>query len=245
MYAAHKKDINRHKSFHPLTYRNLSKVEQRQQEEEAKKKAATERGEELRRDQEQRRYDDLILAASADSVSGQLAKFRQVENIFAAEAKTERAGGSTSTGSGDLAGPASLSLLKSGTLSFRKDETGQGNDEAISGRKRGRDEGRLPADSDGGEVEGPGKDKKAVTGFMSTSDAAQLRKELDKLQKERHDPLRRIEQFQNRTVAAEAKRRALAAKTTAATVSADTCKDTEKDAIHSRIQELLLMKRRK
>ncbi|RNF03084.1 hypothetical protein TraAM80_05961 [Trypanosoma rangeli] len=245
MYAAHKKDINRHKSFHPLTYRNLSKVEQRQQEDEAKKKSAAERREELRRDQEQRRYDDLILAASADGVSGQLAKFRQVENIFAAEAKTERAGRSTSSGSGDLAGLSSLPLLKSGTLVFRKDEARQDNDEARSVRKRGRDEGCLPVDNNGSEVEGPGKDRKAVTGFMSTSDAAQLRKELDKLQKERHDPLRRIEQFQNRTVAAEAKRRALAAKTAAATVSTGTREDTEKDVIHSRIQELLLMKRRK
>ncbi|RNF17966.1 uncharacterized protein Tco025E_04697 [Trypanosoma conorhini] len=234
MYAAHKKDINRHKSFHPLTYRNLSKVEQRQEAEAAQKKAATERGEELRRDQEQRRYDDLVLAASADSVGGQLAKFRQVENIFAAEAKTGRADGSASAGNAEVAGVAS-SLVRSGALAFRKEEAG-------SGRKRGRDEGVPSAGA--GAADAAEKEKKVVTGFMSTSDAAQLRKELDMLQKERHDPLRRIEQFQNRTVAAEAKRRALETKS-AALASAGTGEDMEKDAIRGRIHELLQMKRRK
>ncbi|EKF30103.1 hypothetical protein MOQ_006091 [Trypanosoma cruzi marinkellei] len=243
MYAAHKKDINRHKSFHPLTYRNLSKVEQRQQEEEAKKKAEKERKEELRRDQEQRRYDDLILAASADSVSGQLAKFRQVENIFAAEGKKENASSSAPPVKDELASIASP-LVRSGALAFKKEGTehDEDGDEKTEGRKRGRDEAvGLPVGGDGSAVDGPREGRKTVTGFISTSNAAQLRKELDKLQKERHDPLRRIEQFHNRTVAAEAKRRELG--TGAAVVS--NCEDTEKHAIRSRIQELLQMKRQK
>ncbi|PWV02779.1 hypothetical protein C4B63_2g565 [Trypanosoma cruzi] len=241
MYAAHKKDINRHKSFHPLTYRNLSKVEQRQQEEEAKKKSAKERKEELRHDQEQRRYDDLILAASADSVSGQLAKFRQVENIFAAEGKKANASSSAPSVKDELANIASP-LVRSGAIAFKKEDTEHDGDEKTEGRKRGREEAvGLPVGGDGSAVDGPIEGRKTVTGFISTSNAAQLRKELDKLQKERHDPLRRIEQFQNRTVAAEAKRRELG--TGAASVS--NCVDTEKDAIRSRIQELIQMKRQK
>ncbi|KAF8298945.1 hypothetical protein TcYC6_0072930 [Trypanosoma cruzi] len=241
MYAAHKKDINRHKSFHPLTYRNLSKVEQRQQEEEAKKKSAKERKEELRHDQEQRRYDDLILAASANSVSGQLAKFRQVENIFAAEGKKANASSSAPSVKDELASIASP-LVRSGALAFKKEDTEHDGDEKTEGRKRGREDAvGLPVGGDGSAVDGPREGKKTVTGFISTSNAAQLRKELDKLQKERHDPLRRIEQFQNRTVAAEAKRRELG--TGAAPVSNSV--DTEKDAIRSRIQELIQMKRQK
>ncbi|KEG11887.1 hypothetical protein DQ04_02181030 [Trypanosoma grayi] len=231
MYASHKKDINRHKSFHPLTYRNLRKVEQRQEDEEAQKKADAERDVQLRHDQEQRRYDDLVLAASADGVSGQLAKFRQVENIFAAEAKV--AGGKHAGTAAASAAIDTPPLLQRGTLAFKKEEK-EADEKNVRKRTREDDEARSNSkkNSDGkGEV---------VTGYMSTSDAAKLRKELDTLQKARHDPLRRIERFQNRTVAAEAKRRAL--ETTSTTT---TCEGAEKNTIRSRIQELLEMKKRK
>ncbi|ORC91769.1 uncharacterized protein TM35_000053650 [Trypanosoma theileri] len=242
MYASHKKDINRHKSFHPLTYRNLSKVEHRQEQEEARKKLSDERNVQLRRDQEQRRYDDLVLAASADSVSGQLAKFRQVENIFAAENKVVSKGSSATVDSG-MSDIAPTLLKTSSSLTFKKEEGENDVEIKREERKRGREEDEPSSSSDNNN------NKKVVTGFLSSSDAAQLRKELDKLQKERHDPLRRIERFQNRTVAAEAKRRALESKMN--TVHSNNPSDsngsahTEKDVIRSRIQELLELKRQK
>ncbi|KAG8344265.1 N terminal domain [Trypanosoma vivax] len=244
MYASHNKDINRHKSFHPLTYRNLSKVEQRQEAEAARKKALEERSAQLRKDQEQRRYDDLVLMASGDSVGGQLAKFRQVENIFAAELATETLGGSGSVSKGEGAGKTDGAsqlpspLLKGGSLTFCKEE--QGADgllrPALSNgpaRKRSRGE-----DGNVSDTAAPGGGR-TVTGFVSSADAAQLRKELDRIQKERHDPLKRVEQFQNRAVAAEAKRRALEAQ-----AAVDRREDSQKDFLRSRIQELLDMKKK-
>ncbi|KAH9586431.1 hypothetical protein LSM04_001872 [Trypanosoma melophagium] len=241
MYASHKKDINRHKSFHPLTYRNLSKVEQRQEREESRKKANEERNLQLRRDQEQRRYDDLVLAASAGSVSGQLAKFRQVENIFAAESQVVSKGSSETVDNG-ISEMVPTVLKTSSALTFKKEEVQNNVEVKREERKRGREEDESSSSSD---------NKGVVTGFLSSSDSAQLRKELDRLQKERHDPLRRIERFQNRTVAAEAKRRALETKMTTLhnnngnSNSDSNSAHTEKDVIRGRIQELLELKRQK
>ncbi|RHW67737.1 hypothetical protein DPX39_110029900 [Trypanosoma brucei equiperdum] len=235
MYASHKKDINRHKSFHPLTFQNLSRVERGLEKEEEKKKAKEQRNAELLHDQEQRRYDDLVISASGDSIAARVAKFRQVENIFAAEEDKPALQSEAVAVMGQ----------KTSALTFQKDPL----EAKKSTQKRQRDDVTTENEKGGSEGQsfgGAGRKEEErkvsgslVTGFITKSDAVQLRKELDKLQKERYDPLRRVEQFQNRTVAAEAKRRALEARA----ASNNSRGDLQKDIIHSRLQELLDMKK--
>nr|CCC94827.1 conserved hypothetical protein [Trypanosoma congolense IL3000] len=218
MYASHNKDINRHKSFHPLTYRNLSRVERGLEEAEREQKAKEKRSAELRHDQEQRRYDDLVLASSADTMATQFAKFRQVENIFAAEA--DFAGKPTT--------PTVVAESNGSGLAFQKDPL---DTNGIQKRSREDSEGSCP--------QGSTASSGTVTGSISRSDAVRLRKELDRIQKERHDPLRRVEQFQNRTVAAEAKRRVVEARARAQSST----EDVQKDMVRDRLQQLLDMKK--
>jgi hypothetical protein len=65
-YAAHKKDINRNKSFHPLTFSNLSKVEARLETEQEKAKLQQSRRVQLQREADERRYDDLLSGGIAE-----------------------------------------------------------------------------------------------------------------------------------------------------------------------------------
>lgn len=86
MYRAHSKDINRNKSFHPITFSNLRKVERLKEARDEHKQAQVKRAEELRRDQEEKRYDELAGSSSRHDSSGlSHAHFSQVKNIFAAE----------------------------------------------------------------------------------------------------------------------------------------------------------------
>lgn len=89
MYKAHSKDINRNKSFHPLTFGNLSRVENLQAKEEEKKAAQEQRRQELARDQEELRYNELVFAGTgADGGGGDTSTsgaMLPVKRIFAAE----------------------------------------------------------------------------------------------------------------------------------------------------------------
>ncbi|CBH17143.1 hypothetical protein, conserved [Trypanosoma brucei gambiense DAL972] len=234
MYASHKKDINRHKSFHPLTFQNLSRVERGLEKEEEKKKAKEQRSAELLHDQEQRRYDDLVISASGDSIPHVLRSLDKWK-IFLRQRRINPHCSRRRLPMGQ----------KTSALTFQKDPL----EAKKSTQKRQRDDVTTENEKGGSEGQsfgGAGRKEEErkvsgslVTGFITKSDAVQLRKELDKLQKERHDPLRRVEQFQNRTVAAEAKRRALEARA----ASNNSRGDLQKDIIHSRLQELLDMKK--
>lgn len=81
MYGASKKDINRHKSFHPLTFANLSKVEQRLAEGEKKEAEVSQRKATLRRE----RDDDAL--AALDESGPSATRGRRMDWMFAAEAQ--------------------------------------------------------------------------------------------------------------------------------------------------------------
>lgn len=81
MYAAHKKNINRHKSFHPLTGQNLEKIEKKQAEQEQRDAQVTERKATLRRER-----DEDLIADLEDASSGVVpTKGPRVDWMFAAE----------------------------------------------------------------------------------------------------------------------------------------------------------------
>ncbi|CAJ1014056.1 hypothetical protein Q4I32_000290 [Leishmania shawi] len=283
MYRAHSKDINRNKSFHPLTYRNLRRVELLKEDAELSKETAAERQKELQRDQEERRYDELMLANPVDSLSGELARYRQTRNIFAAEyeadAKAAKALSVASPQSPQASEPGvqletstGASFPLNGFLNKFKKEEAYGpawvmkteirddTDAAASAvvpaeaetpmRKRQRDgaNGNYPSNAHDGSGEGEGATQRKengsgrapATGFVTSAEAAQLRKELNLAQKRRHDPLMRVKQYQNSCVAAAARQQHHEQET-----RAEAKQDNDKDKLQSRIRELLALKKRK
>ncbi|KPA82866.1 hypothetical protein ABB37_02630 [Leptomonas pyrrhocoris] len=270
MYRAHSKDINRNKSFHPLTYGNLRRVELLKEGDEEKKQRAAERQKELQHDQEERRYDELALANSADSLSGELARFRQTKNIFKAEYEAESAKrqheiknetgtyASTVTSSSALSsspfaafGNAFLSKFKKeghahessasadASLDAVKTEVkAEPSDESASSgvahRKRQRED-----DSEEGSSEL--KSSGVTTGFVTSAEAAQLRKELNLAQKQRHDPLLRVRQYQNSCVATAAREQ----QQQHTHQQRDSTAKDNSEALQSRIRELLARKKEK
>ncbi|KAG5480579.1 hypothetical protein LSCM1_06283 [Leishmania martiniquensis] len=274
MYRAHSKDINRNKSFHPLTYRNLRRVEQLKEDAELNKAKAAERQKQLQHDQEERRYDELVLANSADSLSGELARYRQTRSIFAAEyeadAKSAKDAPVTASQSPQaskqevqLKSVTGSSLPANGFLSkFKREEAGgsaysaekvQRQDDTATAaaaravepadaetpmRKRPRDDenGRsVTSSTDNGSA------NVNTTGFVTSAEAAQLRKELNLAQKQRHDPLMRVKEYQNRCVAAAARQqqREQESRTDAKQGSDD------KNVLQSRIRELLALRKKR
>ncbi|TPP41776.1 B3/4 domain family protein [Leishmania donovani] len=249
MYRAHSKDINRNKSFHPLTYRNLRRVEQLKEEAELNKQKAEERQKELQRDQEERRYDELVLANSADSLSGELARYRQTRSIFAAEYEAD----AQAAKDAPVASPHSPQVskpevqLKTSTgasfpvnsflRKFKKEESygstcvvkSEARDDTAAAasrtvasveaetsmRKRPRDDAKSnsPSSTHNGSGYGAGATKRRgdgdesapATGFVTSAEAAQLRKELNLAQKQRHDPLMRVKEFKKMPTLAVAK----------------------------------------
>lgn len=247
MYRAHSKDINRNKSFHPLTYANLSRVERLKERQDEKAAQASERQRELLHDQEERRYDELLLSNSSSSFGGVQARLRQTRNIFAAEyeaevvsesgrqqlgEKVERTSGPSEVvpEKGPPSGPASLGgcqflskfhkdpLSKLDT-SYKAEATSAKRDGAPLSTSTGMTTKRQRNDGSCDEVTAvdamPLKSEKSVegvtsaaptTGFVTSAEAARLRDEKRLLQKQRHDPLVRVRQYQNSHVAAEARR---------------------------------------
>ncbi|GET87992.1 hypothetical protein, conserved [Leishmania tarentolae] len=280
MYRAHSKDINRNKSFHPLTYRNLRRVEQLKEEADLNKQKAEDRLKELQRDQEERRYDELVLSNSVDSLSGELARHRQTRSIFAAEYEAD----AKAVKDASVASPQPPQLSKqevqlktsTGALfpvnsflsKFKKEEPYRSaclsiKEEAsdstttsstavasaegeTSMRKRPRDDAgsnslsstRDGSDKDDGATKRTGESAPA-TGFVTSSEAAQLRKELNLAQKQRHDPLVRVKEYQNKCVAAAARQLHREQETRAVATH-----DDDKDKLQSRIRELLALKKK-
>lgn len=249
MHKAHSKDINRNKSFHPNTYGNLLKVEKLKEAEELRHAQELSRRKELQRDQEERRYEELVLASSADGQSGQLARFQQVKNIFAAEYERDataqeeaqqphQATPSTSSSSAAVSRTAHpfgtfMSKFKqdpSATLKMDESctvaEVVTSTAETI-GSKRSRSE-------DSHETQ----QQPVVTGFVSTSEATKLRKELDLIKKQKLDPLRKVMEYQNRTVAAAARVNELKARHQETLPS-------EEQALRERIQALTALKKQR
>ncbi|KPI89151.1 hypothetical protein ABL78_1714 [Leptomonas seymouri] len=284
MYRAHSKDINRNKSFHPLTYGNLRRVELLKEGEEEKKQRADDRQRELQRDQEERRYDELVLANSADSQSGELARFRQTKNIFKAEyeaelAKRQQESKEEGESSKDLPSTSSSPALPKSPFAsssnlflskFKKEghtqecyastepsaiaakaevEAEPSDEPASSGvahGKRPREDGdeKRSTEAQNGSV---------MTGFVTSAEAARLRKELNLAQKQRHDPLMRVRQYQNSCVATAARQMQHQQRQRDGEDTADhsyksrnnsAAKDNS-DALQSRIRELLALKKKK
>lgn len=179
MYRSHSKDINRNKSFHTLTFANLRKVEVAKEKEAQRQQASDERKKELQRDQEEQRYDDLL----ASSFGGNPA-MKQVKNIFAAEydAEAQHQVASSAQGSSRL-------------TKFVKEEQEEGSSSRLAGYKRERDnEGPSPS---------PAPTK---TGFVSSSEASQTRKAVERSKKQSADPLQKLKCHENDLVAAAASR---------------------------------------
>lgn len=269
MYRAHSKDINRNKSFHPLTYGNLRRVEVLKEKEEEKSQQAADRLKELHRDQEERRYDELVLTNSADSLSGELARFRQTKNIFKAEYEVESArqqkrenepgsaspspSASTLPVNGASGSPSNSFLSKfkkEGEGGFVKEEVKAEPSDASSAADTVAPNKR-PREGEESEGDGP-KNSGPTTGFVTSAEAAQLRKELNLAQKQRHDPLMRVRQYQNSCVASAARQQQQQQQSVTASEQQGPQRDVEKsakggnnDALQSRIRELLELKKRK
>jgi hypothetical protein len=94
MYAAHSKNINRHKSFHPLTGQNLEKIEKKYAEVEQKESQIADRKATLRRER-----DDELIADLEDASAGIAAtKGPRVDWVFAAEKGVAQTQTPTSSG---------------------------------------------------------------------------------------------------------------------------------------------------
>jgi hypothetical protein len=284
MYRAHSKDINRNKSFHPLTYGNLRRVEVLKEAEEERKQRVADRQKELQRDQEERRYDELVLANSADSLSGELARFRQTKNIFKAEYEADSArrlqeekkdehvsadgdrliSSSSSSSIGAFAASNNAFLRKfkkechtdvaAGTTDKEevKRETTDGSASPSSTTDVAH--GKRPREDAGDDGKNGGATTTTTTGFVTSAEAARLRKELNLAQKQRHDPLLRVQQYQNSCVANAARQQQLQHQQRVSEGDASdhnqrrhvdsTAKDNS-DALQSRIRELLALKKKR
>lgn len=197
MYGSHSKNINRNKSFHPLTFANLSKVENKLAEADSKKQEQEKRAIVLRREQEEDRYEELQLnAAAPDSLQAKAAKFRKVEWIFQDEGRAPVAGTETARlPSSSSSGLMMTSDAVAGPLS--KQQQGAATKDAMD-RKRGREDEPMTAV--------PSSSTSAVkTGAVTTSEANRYRAEYERLKKAKNDPLALVEAHRNRTVAMAAK----------------------------------------
>ena len=161
MYAAHKKDINRNKSFHPLTFNNLSKVEAKLEVDAEKTKQMQGRKIQLQREADERRYDELLVSqGDAGTSSGEggerAAKYRRVE-----------------------------------WMGFSR-EPGAENDDDDNASKPTPAEDVKEKAGVVGPQSSTGRLEPAVTGAVTSSDAAALRKEADEQRKRRLDPLAKV-----------------------------------------------------
>lgn len=234
MYHAHSKDINRNKSFHSLTFKNLRRVELLKEKEEEKQKAKEERHKELQRDQEQRRYDELI------GGEGAFTGDKHVKNIFAAEYEREEV-----TDKADdrpktvLAANTGLHFLKK----FVKDETLK--PEAREGHmalKRNREDEEDAEGERHRSVKQEDNTSSSLhggvqTGFVSTSEAFRMRKELELSKKTKEDPLAKVKAYENQTVAAAAEAQSKKKN------GASTGDSQMQEAIRARMKQLLSMKK--
>ncbi|CAD2217587.1 hypothetical protein ADEAN_000506500 [Angomonas deanei] len=183
MYAAHNKDINRNKSFHPLSGRNLQKIEDIKAEEAEKEKGKDARRKELRRDQEERRYNDLL--------EGDGSVFSGVKSIFSEEHKT-------APPEEETVKTEKKAVPTSGLRSrFCKEEA------APDGQKRERSPEQAEADHN--SAPRVKQEETTTTGFISSADSAKLKKDLEMLKKQERDPLRKIQLAENAQVAQAAR----------------------------------------
>lgn len=244
MYRAHSKDINRNKSFHTLTFRNLRKVEILREKEADSKKAREDRQKELRKDQDEQRYEDLI------GGEGSFKGSRHIKNIFAAEYEAEN----TQTlkaekNSGDAAQVSSLgdfSLAKK----FVKDEDSKTNVKESGEIEQKRGVKTLREYCGGGEeiptqqqFKNEGKDsphnvETFQSGFVSSSESVLRRKEAEKIKKEKVDPLQKLKSYQSKTAAAASRRNHQEQESKSLALSSKQS-DATKDAIRARMKELL------
>lgn len=236
MYHSHSKDINRNKSFHGLTFKNLRRVELLKEKEEEKKKAKEERLKELQRDQEQRRYDELI------GGEGAFTGDKHVKNIFAAEyereevVKKEEERENTrhvsNIGSHFLKKFVKDETLnpeqREGPISLKREREDEEPSVLEENHRRMKVEHGSPSSSDNnGAVQ---------TGFISTSEAFKMRNEIEMQKKRKEDPLSKVKAFENETVAAAA-----AVHTT--TKNGPTRNDPMREAILGRMKELLKLRK--
>ncbi|CCW64697.1 unnamed protein product [Phytomonas sp. EM1] len=267
MYKAHSKDINRNKSFHPLTFSNLRKVEKLKEKAAAEEQIHNERINELNRDQEKRRYDELLLnsslspgPASGDRVQGVgLAHSLQVRKVFAAEYKRESEG---SQRQNEAKTPVVQTLKGSSQdnflIKFRQDvalgetvalktppisaERDQEGDKKVAYPKCCRDEGDLSKN-----------EPSACTGLVTSSEVYKIKKERDLLQKQRLDPQLRVAAYQNQTLNEAARLRDRQSelmqsekkrlKDSERSRNGNYIKSKEQDAIEERIRSILKMRK--
>lgn len=212
MYRAHSKDINRNKSFHTLTFKNLRKVELIKEKEEEKKKNKEERQKELQRDQDEQRYEELI------GGEGSFKSLQRLKNIFAAEYDAEKAQALTlakpSARTVQVAVNNDFNLMKKfikegdGKLSLEDDDKMEQERKGKTYRDGGDDnvEGPPRQQSKIEHMDSPTAEEVVRTGFISTSEAALRRIQVEKIKKEKVDPLQKLKAYQNKTISAAARR---------------------------------------
>ncbi|CUG80322.1 Hypothetical protein, putative [Bodo saltans] len=177
MYAAHSKNINRHKSFHPLTGQNLEKIEKKYAEVENKEAQAADRKATLRRE----RDDDLIAELEDASAGITATKGPRIDWMFAAEKNavvaptttTAMSTNSSSAMSTTRAAVSSSTLLSSSTTATTTAATTTGA---------------------------------VTTGAVTTAEAQQTRQEIERLRKLKNDPLSKVRQHRDDVVASAARR---------------------------------------
>ena len=224
MYAAHKKDINRNKSFHPMTFKNLSKVESKLEASEEQEKQRAGRKVLLQREADERRYEELLTSdgnnkADGDDGDERSAKYRRVEWMG---------------------------------FSREPNDDGEG-DNAVDANEKKTD---RTAEMPGPQKESAPSAATAVTGAVTSSDAAALRKQADDDRKMRLDPLAKVLAQEDEYVAQCAKAQMHASPATVAASSSSASKtanqtgpssttaaDNQKK-IQSAIQQLLAMKKK-
>lgn len=244
MYRAHSKDINRNKSFHTLTFRNLRKVEILRDKEDKNKTAREDRQKELRKDQDEQRYEELI------GGEGSFKGTRHIKNIFAAEYEADSAQTLKANRiSGDAVQRSSLgdySLAKK----FVKDEESKIDLKENSELEKKRGVKTLRECCSGGEEIPPQQQFKYeensspntvetfYSGFISSSESVLRRKEAEKMKKEKVDPLQKLKSYQNKTVAAASRRNHREQEEKSLSLASKQS-DATKDAIRARMKELL------
>ena len=171
MWGAHKKCINIKKSFHPLTYKNLSAVEEKQAEKDAQSAAKDRRLATLMLEKEERRYDELQMGGTSidakNGLAGKAAKFRRAEWDLFDSAVMD---GDAKNGVPTAASSDEISLAKPPLKNDGADE--------VKGQKRAREE-TVPVTK-----------STAGTGIVTAADAAAMRKQVDDERKARSDPLK-------------------------------------------------------
>eukprot|EP00796_Vickermania_ingenoplastis_P004060 gene4060-2910_t len=223
MYSSHSKDINRNKSFHPLTFANLRKVEVLEEKEQERQVSKSERQKELERSQEEERYQELI------GGEGSFQKTNFVKNIFAAEYEAENAVAAPTVS----ASTTGRSLLKK----FIKDES----DAVPAAGQECRKRGRVDDPADFQDAPSASSSSEALrTGFLSTSEAFRMKMEREAEVKDKLDPLRKVKAHEDQVVAAAA-RKAQAQQSVPPSAGK---KDTETaDAIRRRVLDLIQRKK--